>query len=80
MVDLKPNESEVRNKEALFLHNIQQMSDDFQLNSSKIRSGQSSLGKSASHNELFLGQMQLSLKPMEIFSLAFTDFDSRVSI
>lgn len=80
MVDLKPNESEVRNKEAFYFTASKRMSDDFQLNSSKIRSGQSSVGKFASHNGLFLGQMQLSLRPMEIFPLTLRDFDSRVSI
>lgn len=39
MVDLKPNESELRNKEAFFFTASGRMSDDFQLNSFKIRSG-----------------------------------------
>lgn len=80
MVDLKPNESEVGNKEAFFFIASKRMSDDFQLNSAKIRSGQNSVGKFASRNGLFLGQIQLSLKEMEIFSLTLTNFDSRISI
>lgn len=68
MIGLKPNESELRNKGALFITAFRRMTDDFQLNSFKIRSGQNSVGK-----------LQLSLKSMEIFSFTSTDFDSGIS-